>query len=89
MTSDASHRPAAPSAAVLTSHSRIAGEVIEKVGKAFTDTGKVGKKFNPDHPEGTAGELQYKLLLHYHLLHLLHSVTPASALYRQRGSAPG
>lgn len=32
-----------------------AGEVIEKAGKAFTDTGKVGKKFNPDHPDGTAG----------------------------------
>lgn len=34
------------------------GEVIEKAGKAFTDTGKVGKKFNPDHPDGTAGRLQ-------------------------------
>lgn len=34
------------------------GEVIEKAGKAFTDTGKVGKKFNPDHPEGTLGEKQ-------------------------------
>ncbi|KAL3146437.1 hypothetical protein ABBQ32_003117 [Trebouxia sp. C0010 RCD-2024] len=32
------------------------GEVIEKAGKAFTDTGKVGKKFNPDHPDGTAGK---------------------------------
>ena len=44
-----------------------AGEVMEKAGKAFTDTGKVGKKFNPDHPEGTAGELQISIHLYTHI----------------------
>ena len=38
---------------------------MEKAGKAFTDTGKVGKKFNPDHPEGTAGTLQTRAPLEY------------------------
>ena len=47
-----------PRSSVISSLHRnwlIAGEVTEKIGKAFTDTGKVGKKFNPDHPEGTLG----------------------------------
>jgi len=47
-----------------------AGEVMEKAGKAFTDTGKVGKKFNPDHPEGTAGKRQACTISNNH--HLLH-----------------
>lgn len=42
----------------FTPHDTHAGEVLEKAGKAFTDTGKVGKKFNPDHPEGTVGKRQ-------------------------------
>ena len=54
-----------------------AGEVMEKAGKAFTDTGKVGKKFNPDHPEGTAGELQIRIHLSIHIFccSALHSCT--------------
>ena len=48
-----------------------AGEVMEKAGKAFTDTGKVGKKFNPDHPEGTAGTLRISIHLYTHIFRVL------------------
>lgn len=63
-----------------------AGEVMEKAGKAFTDTGKVGKKFNPDHPEGTAGGLHLSIHLYTYIFccSALHSCTIRQC--RQRSS---